>query len=123
LTAWKPIVTCFTRAGSPPAPRTTERSTATSDGSPLTPARWPFEVTRCADARLCEHRRQRRLHERHHADQVAALLARQPEVVDVEDRHVGRPALEQLQRVGRGARLADLELDPSALSKPRSVAT
>ena len=40
-----------------------------------------------------------------------ALLAREPEIVDVEDRHVRAAALQQLQRVGRGARLADRELD------------
>jgi hypothetical protein len=41
LTASKPIVVVFTLSGSPPSPATTERSTATSDGSPLTPARLP----------------------------------------------------------------------------------
>ena len=70
-----------------------------------------LEVLRRADARLGEHGGERRLDERHHADEVAALLARQAEVVDVEDRHVGAAALEQLQRVGRRARLADRQLD------------
>ena len=35
--------------------------------------------------------------------------------MDVEDRHVGAAALQQLQRVGRGARLADRELDAFGL--------
>ena len=60
---------------------------------------------------LGEHGGERALDERHHAHEVASLLARDPEVVDVEDRHVGAAALQQLQRVGRRARLADLELD------------
>ena len=111
LTAWKPIVVVRTLPGSPPSPATTERSTASSDGRPLTPARSALEVRGRADRRLREHRRERPLHERHHADDVAPLLAREPEVVDVEDRHVGASGLEQLERVGRRARLADLELD------------
>ena len=41
LTASKPIVVSRTRSGSPPAPSTTERRTAASDGSPVTPARLP----------------------------------------------------------------------------------
>ena len=38
-----------------------------------------------------DHRRQRPLHDRHRADDVEALLAGDPEVVDVEDREVGAP--------------------------------
>ena len=71
LTAWKPIVVVRTCSGSPPSPATTERSTASSDGSPLTPARSPSSVGGRADRRLREHRRERPLHERHHADDVA----------------------------------------------------
>jgi hypothetical protein len=40
-TALKPIVIVLTLAGLAPLPRTTESSTATSDGSPLTPTVWP----------------------------------------------------------------------------------
>jgi hypothetical protein len=36
-TAWKPIVTLCTLAGSPPSPRTIELRTASSDGRPVTP--------------------------------------------------------------------------------------
>ena len=92
-------------AGRRPRPRTTERSTASSDGSPVTPGALALEVLGRADARLGEHGRQRRLDERHHADQVAALLAREPEVVDVEDRHVGarRPAAASARRSRRPA--------------------
>ena len=43
--------------------------------------------------RLREHGRERLLHERHHADDVGALLAREAEVVDVEDREVGAARL------------------------------
>ena len=71
------------------------------------------QLARAPHARLREHRRQRALDDRHHADEVAALLARQPEVVDVEDREVGPAGLQQLQRVGRGAGPADRQ--PHAL--------
>jgi hypothetical protein len=40
-TALNPIVTVRTRAGSPPTPRTVERSTASSLGTPVTPTRRP----------------------------------------------------------------------------------
>ena len=74
-----------------------------------------LEVARRPHAGLREHRRERLLHERHHADEVGALLAREPEVVDVEDREVGAAGLELLQRVGRGARRLDVELDALGL--------
>ena len=92
----------------PPRP---SRSTASSDGRPVTPGAPAVEVARALDRRLRQHRRQRPLHERHHADEVAALLPRQPEVVDVEDRDVDPAGLEQLQRVGRGAGPADRAAD------------
>ena len=110
LTAWKPIVVVRTLSGSPPSPATTERSTASSDGSPLTPARLPsssFGDRICGWASTAASGP---LHERHHADDVAALLAREPEVVDVEDRQVGAAGLQQLQRVGRRAGRLDLQL-------------
>jgi hypothetical protein len=84
-------------------------------GQPAHPGPLPLERCGRPDRGLCEHGRERALHERHHADDVAALLAREPEVVDVEDRHVGAARLQQLQRVGRGARLADLQLDALGL--------
>ena len=93
LTAWKPIVTGRTASGSPPSPATIERSTASSDGSPVTPTRRPSRSRGDRMLRLREHRRERLLHERHHADEVGALLAREPEVVDVEDREVGAAGL------------------------------
>ena len=69
-----------------------------------------FQVARARDLRLREDGGQRTLDQRHHAHDVGALLARQAEVVDVEDRHVGAPALEQAQRVGGCARRPHLEL-------------
>ena len=63
------------------------------------------------DVRQREHRRQRRLDDRHDADEVAALLAGEREVVDVEDREVGAAGDEQLDRVGRVRRRADVQLD------------
>ena len=73
---------------------------------------------------LGQHRGERALHERHHADDVLARLAREPEVVDVEDGEVGPAAAEQLERVGRGAGLADRErhaLRPVELAVGRHV--
>ena len=77
----------------------------------MTPTRCALQLPRRSDARLCEHGRERLLHERHHADDVGALLAREPEVVDVEDREVGAARLELLERVRRRARRLDVELD------------
>ena len=110
LTASKPIVVCLTLSGSPPAPCTIGAQHRLVRRQPADPGALALEVLRRADLRLGEHGGQRRLDERHHANQVGALLARQPEVVDVEDRHVGAAALQQLQRVGRRARLADRQL-------------
>ena len=63
------------------------------------------------DARLREDRRERPLDDRQHADDVAALLAGEREVVDVEDRHLRAAACEQPDRVGRLGRRADAQLD------------
>ena len=110
-TASKPIVVARTRSGSPPAPATTERSTASSDGRPVTPARRPsrsagVRIPGCAStaasgrwtsaitptrSRPCWRARPRSWMSR---------MARS-----------ARPRLEQRQRVGRGARLADLQRD------------
>ena len=62
-----------------------------------------------------DHRRQRALDDRHHPDQVEALLAGDPEVVDVEDRELGAAGGEQLRGVGRFARLVDRQVDPGVL--------
>ncbi len=70
-----------------------------------------LEVARGLHARLGEDRRQRLLDERHDADEVAAALARDREVVDVEDREVGAPGDEQLDRVRRVRRHADAQVD------------
>ena len=48
----------------------------------------------------------------------SACLAGDREVVDVDDRKVGPAGLEQPWRVGRGARLADLELDSPVGEQP-----
>ena len=47
-----------------------------------------------------DHGRQRALHQGADADDVAAGLARQAEVVDVHDRHVGPVRRQQLERIG-----------------------
>ena len=54
------------------------------------------------------------------ADHVDAALARQREVVDVEDRELGPAGLEQLRRVGGRRGLADLELDAGLVVTRRS---
>jgi hypothetical protein len=57
-----------------------------------------------------DHRRQRALDQRPDADYVCPALARQAEVVDVDNRHV-RPARgEQLEGIRRGGRHAHLQL-------------
>ena len=73
----------------------------------MTPTRVALEVARAAHRAVAagDHRGQRPLHDRHHADEVEAALAGDPEVVDVEDREVGAAGREQLRRVGRFARL------------------
>jgi len=53
----------------------------------------------------------RRLHQPHHADDVEATLAGDPEVVDVEHGEVDAFRREQLRRVGRFARPADRQVD------------
>ena len=112
--ALKPIVTRSTAAGSPPSALTSESTTASSEGRPVTPTVWPSRSRGRAHRAVGagDHRGQRALHDRHHADQVEAALAGDPEVVDVEDREVGAAGREQLRRVGRFARLADVEVDP-----------
>ena len=103
-----------TRSGSPPSPATTERRTATSLGSPLTPARLPFEIARALDVLDREHGRQRALNERHHADELAGvLLLGQCQIVDVHVGHVGPSGAQQLDGV-RTAR-GHLDLQPDAL--------
>src|SRR4029453_14795153 len=109
LTASNPIVVDFTLSGSPPSPCTIERSTATSDGRPLTPARLP-SGPRGGGTRGGQ-RRERPLDDRHHADDVGAVLAGEREVVDVEDRHVHAAGPQQLERVGRRAGRTELEGD------------
>ena len=112
-TALKPIVTPSTLLGSPPSALTSESTTASSEGRPVTPTVWPSRSRGLRDRAVAagDHRGQRALHDRHHADQVEAALAGDPEVVDVEDREVGAAGGEQLRRVGRFARLADRQVD------------
>ena len=115
LTAWKPIVIGRTLSGSPPSPATTEREHRVVGRQAGDAGALALEVLRRADLRLGEHGRERPLHERHHADDVVPLLAGEPEVVDVEDRHVGAPGFEQLERVGRRAGRAHRQLDALGL--------
>ena len=57
----------------------------------MTPTVLPSRSRGLADllAVAGDHRGQRPLHDRQHADHVDALLAGDPEVVDVEDREIG----------------------------------
>ncbi len=66
----------------------------------------PGERARARDGRRSDHRRERTLDERADADEVLALLAREPEIVDVGDREIRAPDREELERVARGRRLA-----------------
>ena len=72
----------------------------------------PLELARARDLALGDHRRQRLLHEGADSDQVLPLLARETEVVDVDDRKVGASRRQELERVGRRRRLAHDEVDP-----------
>ena len=65
--------------------------------------------------RLGEDRGERALHQREDADDVAALGAREREVVDVEDREVGAPGEQELRRVGAAGRRADAEVNALGL--------
>ncbi len=78
----------------------------------------PLELPGRADAGLGQQRGQRPLHERHDAHEVGALLARQPEVVDVEDRHVHAARPQQRQRVGGRPGRLDRQLDALRLVEP-----
>ena len=70
----------------------------------------PLEITRAPHiVAACDHGRERPLDQRAHPHDVAARLARQPQVVDVHHRHVGPAGGEQLQRVGALAGHADLQ--------------
>ena len=90
MTAWKPIVVARTFVGVA-AVAGDDRAQDRLVGRQAADARaLALEVRGRADRRLREHGRERALDERHHADDVAPLLAREPEVVDVEDRHVAR---------------------------------
>ena len=62
-----------------------------------------------------DDRRQRPLDDRHRADDVEALLAGDPEVVDVEDREVDAAGGEQFRHRAGVAGLADLEVDAGVL--------
>ena len=111
-TALKPIVTRSTLAGSPPSALTSESTTASSEGRPVTPTLRPSRSRGLRTPRSRgDHRGERPLHDRHHPDQVEPVLAGDPEVVDVEDREVGAAGLQQLRRVGRFARLVDRQVD------------
>ena len=81
-----------------------------------------LEVARASHLAACgDHRGERPLDERADPDHVLAAFARDAEVVDVDHRHVGAPGGEQLQRVGRGGRHADLEIDPVLAVEPEPL--
>ena len=72
-----------------------------------------LQITRAADVgRIEQHRGQRALHDRRDPHHVKAALARQAQVVDVEDRELGPAGLEQLRSVGRARRLLHAQVDP-----------
>ena len=79
----------------------------------MTPTSPPSRSARRADrvAVASDHGRERAVDDRADADQVEAALAREREVVDVEDRELRPVAGEELRRVGRRRRLADVERD------------
>ena len=97
--------------GSPPSPRTIELSTASSEGRPVTPDALALEVARPGDPGLRDDRRERDLDEGHDPDHVAALLAGEGQVVDVEDRELRAPAEQELDAVGRGRGRLDAQVD------------
>jgi hypothetical protein len=63
-------------------------------------ARRPFEAARGAHAGAGEHRAEGRLDERHHRDDLEALLARDGEGVEVHEREVGPARRQQARGVG-----------------------
>ena len=54
------------------------------------PTVWPSSCARVVDLRGGDHRGERPLDDRHDPDDVLAALARDREIVDVEDREVRR---------------------------------
>ena len=109
VTALKPIVTCLIASKSPPSCSTIACTNAGSDGSPETPTVRPSRSRGRAHVRLRDQRRQRLADERADRDEVAARLARDREVVDVEHAELDLPARHELERVRAGAGLADLQ--------------
>ena len=108
-TALKPIVIVCTRAGEPPAPATTECSTAVSLGTPVTPTVRPASSRGFVTLGAGDHRGQRTLHQRHDPDDVLTALAGDGQVVDVEDGEVGPAGLQQPDRIGRRRRHDDVQ--------------
>ena len=112
-TALKPIVTRRTWAGSPPSARSSESTTASSEGSPVTPTVRPSRSRgrRTGPLRGAISAASGRWTIAIVADDVEALLAGDPEVVDVEDREVDAAGGEQFRHRAGVAGLADLEVD------------
>ena len=116
-TALNPIVTRCTAEGSTPPERSTVSSTASSEGTPVTPIVLP---ARSAGARISfgsprDHRGERPLHYRCDRDEIEAALSGDAEVVDVHHREIGAAGLEQLGAVRGAGRLLDGEVDPCVL--------
>jgi hypothetical protein len=74
------------------------------------PGALTLQVARPRDLGLGDDGGQRALHEGHHADDVAPLLAGQGQVVDVEDRELRAPGEQELDAVGRGRRRRDAQI-------------
>ncbi len=82
------MVTVFSVAGLPPAPATTEFSTARSLGAPVTPIVCPSSCLGLLEARLRDHRGEWALLERHDPDEAVSLLVGDRQIVKVQDREV-----------------------------------
>jgi hypothetical protein len=118
----KPIVTLWTSAGGGAAAgrvaavggddRIEHRVVG---GQPGDPHGAPLEVPRPANGGPRDHRCQRALDDRHHADHVETMLARDRKVVDVQDRELNRSRLQQLGGVRRRRGLLDVEIGAGLL--------
>jgi hypothetical protein len=101
---------------------TIECRTAVSEGTPVTPTLLPCRSRGLATS-AARARRQRALDEREDADDVAALLAREREVVDVEHGVSPRAGRKQQLEPSSTRRHADVEVDASACRSRGALAT
>jgi hypothetical protein len=112
LTASKPIVVRFTRAGVAAGAADHRAQHRLVGGQAGDPGAAALEIARRPDLGLGENGGERALDEGHHTDDVGAPLAGEPEIVDVEHGEIDPARAQQPQRVGRRPRLADPQHDP-----------